>query len=474
MPAGSPNYFAQKGQFIQLNKDSINQFYFSLMLKDRENSEAKSINGFVDNFSLRQSLLRYSMSLELSIRDSAQLIDKSVLRLGSILELVLFRDPDHPESAKIRKTFYVTNIDSSIQSLTPNERVYDITAFTFAGVSNAWPFTEVYEAGKTPSDIIKDIVTKRFTSDTKSIGEDTIGWIPTENALDTPTIFKQVAPFDAITNMLRRSTRETKDSTYFFYEDIEGFKLRTIGDMTKKEYLDFATNNPYTFLPDKKPASGDSRNSDPKKDYYRILYLTQHNNSDYFKLMENGVHSSEIVYIDLLNRTIGNDNGKYAYEYSNTEYRDLILSTGDFDAFDIEKEVFTKKGYANKDAPPPDVYDFTPASKIVFSEKAWDRTDYMDSKYPYDSAQRALFEQNKVTIEVYGNPEIKPGDIIYIEIPKQSGETGYTRRLTGSYLVTGIKHNVKGNIFQTIIDLHKDSYEQDVLTESKDNTSTAS
>lgn len=97
MPAGSPNYFAQKGQFIQLNKDSINQFYFSLMLKDRENSEAKSINGFVDNFSLRQSLLRYSMSLELSIRDSAQLIDKSVLRLGSILELVLFRDPDHPE-----------------------------------------------------------------------------------------------------------------------------------------------------------------------------------------------------------------------------------------------------------------------------------------------------------------------------------------------------------------------------------------
>lgn len=456
---------------IVLNKGSINQFYCSLMLRQKtsaKEADSYSIMGFVDNFSIRQSLLRYSMSLELSIRDSAGLVDESIMRVGSILVLSLFRDPDDPPESKIEKLFYITNIDSSIQSTTPNERVYDITAFTFAGVSNAWPLTTVYPAGELPSDIIKDIVKTRFTSYPEEIGEDTIDWIPSEHTLDTPTIFKQVAPFDAITNMLRRSTRKNKDSTYFFYEDKNKFKLRTIGDMTKQEYRDSATS--YVMLPDKK-LSGDV-----KKDYYKILYLTQHSNSDYFKILENGVYSSEVIYIDLLNRTIGNNNKQNLFRYSDEEHRKVLLSIEDkpkFDAFDIKKDIFDFEGSPiGKKQVETDDYDLTPASKIVFSENAWDRKDYMHEKYPYDAAQRALFEQNKISIEVYGNPELVPGQLIKIDAPKETQKDGVSYRISGLFLITAIKHNISGNRFQTIVDLHKDSYENDILNGSKDNNNT--
>jgi len=458
-------------KFISINNGLVNEFNFSLMLRqsrDPNESKSYSITEFIDNFSVRQSLLRYSMSIELASRDAAGLVDSSLLKMGSILELSLIRDFDDPTS-EINKIFYVTNINSSIQSATPNERVYDITAYTFAGVSNAWPFTNVYPAGETPSEIIKDIVKSKFTIKPEEIGEDNIDWIKTENTLNTPTIFKQVAPFDAITNMLRRSVRITeKDSTYFFYEDALGFKLKTIGDMTKPEYLASAIK--YTLLPDKKLTGNFNL------DYYKVLYLTQHNNSDFFKIMENGVHSSEVVYIDLLNRTVGNNNSKYVFKYKDDEHRKALLSLGEYDAFDITREIFEREGLPDPDSSvaSDSQYDFTPASKIVFSETAWDRTDYMHDKYPYDAAQRALFEQNKVSIEVYGNPEIRPGIIIYLQIPKQQQETGYSKRLDGYYLVTGVRHNVRGTTFQTIVDLHKDSYLINVLEGSKDNPSTLS
>lgn len=462
-----------KQQLFIFNKDSINQFYLALVLKsDTQDVDGVGITTFIGNFAVRQSLLRYSMSLELAIHDGAGLVDKSILKVGSVLELQLFRDPEHPKSTKLIKTFYVTNIDSSIQSLTQNERVYDVTAYTFAGVSNAWPFTEVYPAGEKPSDIIRDIVKKKFTANPDEVGVSNdipdLHWVPTENTLDTPTIFKQVAPFDAITNMLRRSTGPEKDSTYFFYEDLEGFKLRTLGNM-KPENSSPAIE--YTMFPDKKPTGN------TVQDFYKILYLTQHNNSDYFNIIESGVYSSEVVYIDLANRTIGNENKRHVFDFeSNTQYKDTILTTGKYEGFDIKTEVFERKGIPDPGSSvPSDTYDFTPASKIVFSEKAWDRKDYMHNKYPFDSAQRALFEQNKITIEIYGNPEIKPGDVIAIRTPRNhEEEKELSRRISGTFLVTGVKHNVRGNMFQTIVDLHKDGYEQNVLEGTADNQSTLS
>jgi hypothetical protein len=458
--------------YVRSNEGFINQFHCSLMLRQKmsiRGETAYSIMGFVDNFSVRQSLLRYSMSLELSIRDSAGLVDESLMRVGSILILSLFRHPDDPPEAKIEKVFYITNIDSSVQSATPNERVYDVTAFTYSGVSNAWPFTKVYPAGELPSDIIKDIVETRFARLPEEVGEDTIEWIPSEHTLDTPTIFKQVAPFDAIANMLRRCTRTSKDSTYFFYEDKDKFKLRTIGDMTKQEYRDAAFK--YTMLPDKKLTG------DVNTDYYKVLYLTQHNNSDYFKLLENGVYSSEVVYIDLLNRTVGNNNKQNLFSYSDEEHRKTLLNIQDkerYDAFDLDKEIFELKGFPSAvgNSDQEDSYDLTPASKIVFSENAWDRKDYVHEKYPYDVAQRALFEQNKISIEVYGNPQLRPGDMINLEIPKETQKDGQAYRISGLFLVSAVKHNISGNRFQTIVDLHKESYETDILGGSKDNNNT--
>jgi hypothetical protein len=76
-----------------------------------------------------------------------------------------------------------------------------------------------------------------------------------------------------------------------------------------------------------------------------------------------------------------------------------------------------------------------------------------------------LLEQTKITIEVYGNPAIKPGDIVNLNVPAKSAyeDDEDSNRQSGDFIVGAVKHNVKDTVFQTYVDLYKDAYEKDVL-----------
>ena len=139
-----------------------------------------------------------------------------------------------------------------------------------------------------------------------------------------------------------------------------------------------------------------------------------------------------------------------------------IFLLGKNSAFDTKYPVFATNIGLN---PQELKYDFTPASYIAISENAWERDDYLEEKYLYARAQRALLEQTKITIEVYGNPYIKPGDILNLNVPAKSGitEDENSNRQSGDFIVGAVKHNIKGTIFQTYVDLYKDAYEKDLI-----------
>ena len=52
-----------------------------------------------------------------------------------------------------------------------------------------------------------------------------------------------------------------------------------------------------------------------------------------------------------------------------------------------------------------------------------------------------------------------------LDVPAKSGidEHEKSPRQCGDFIVGAVKHNVKGTIFQTIVDLYKDAYEKDVI-----------
>jgi hypothetical protein len=446
---------------ITHNNDSVTEFSYSVVLKKDISDQVPGVGiaTLINSISLKQSLLRYAISLEISLIDGINLVEDGLLALGSVIEVTLFKFEDDAPENKIFLKFYVTNIENSIQTTRQKERVYDIVAYTFPAVTNAWPLQQFYPEQK-PTDVIKQIVEDRFIkpvtpfiTEAEKIGTGD-NWIDSKNVIKNGFIFHQIKPFDAISRLLSQSlSSQSDDSTYFFYQDYQGFKLRTARSIASDINKQRAWK--YTFYPERNnPTTGNS----VEQAYFRVLYLSQYDHSNYFDLIASGVLRSEIVLIDLVNRQVKTPTKTFKYEDDNKN----IFLLGENNAIDTSYPIFAR----NKELDPRGLkYDFTPASYIAVSENAWERDDYLEEKYLYARAQRSLLEQTKITIEVYGNPAIKPGDIVNLNVPAKSAyeDDEDSNRQSGDFIVGAVKHNVKDTVFQTYVDLYKDAYEKDVL-----------
>ena len=83
--------------------------------------------------------------------------------------------------------------------------------------------------------------------------------------------------------------------------------------------------------------------------------------------------------------------------------------------------------------------------------------------------------QNMTTIEVYGDPEIKAGDVINLAYPEITGLTGPKDPgdafLSGKFLIGTIQHKFTKNAYVATMDLYKSGYESEVKeTEQQSNT----
>lgn len=451
---------------IRENVGTIKEFNYSIVLKKDKTAPGRGIASLINSMSLFSSLDDMCMSLEFSLIDSLNLVDDNYLQVGSIVEVSVFKNEDDDKYKKILDLrFYITNIDGQIQSKTQKQKGYDIGAYTFAAISNEWPLLEQMKED-TPSALILDIAERRFKQDQpERIGAEVDGdWVKTTNTIRNGIVFHQVKPFDAIGQLLRKSvSEEKKGDAFFFYEDYQGFKLKNLRSMASDENKKKAWK--YTFYPEKHNVDEDD---DVYKNYFRVLYLSQYNHTDYFKLIRSGILRSELVFINLLTKEVKSEKTFKYSESEETLKKDIFL-LGNNTPIDTRPKAFGSdvpidaKGLG---------YDSTPASYLAISETPWERDDYLQEKYINTRIQKQLMKQTQITIEVYGNPAIKPGDIVNLDIPAKSTveEDTQTKRQTGDFIVWAVKHTVRGNIFQTIVDLCKDAYEQDVINPPNDNS----
>jgi len=324
---------------------------------------------------------------------------------------------------------------------------------------------------ETPSELIKKIAVRLIEKDQpERLGKEEYGdWIDTDNRIENGIFFHQVKPFQAIAQLLRKSIAgsgngiDAPGSAFYFFEDYQGFKLKSLRSMASEENKEKAWK--YTFYPEKNNTDTDSS---AEKDYFRVLYLAQYNHTDYFELMRSGILRSELVFIDLVNKEAKTQGD--AFKYGADTLPDLqknVFLLGDNFPIDTSASIYGEEALnpAGLD------YDFTPTTHIAISNNAWDRSDYLQ-KYISTRIQKKLLKQTQITIEVYGNQAIKPGDILRLDVPAKStvGDDKKTRRQCGDFIVWAVKHNIKDNIFQTIVDLCKDTYEEDVTKQPNDNS----
>ena len=433
---------------VSFNKDKITQFSYSLILKQElTDQNPVGIATYVDAFSFRQSLQRFSMGMEINFVDGTGMVDAGKLQVGNIIELTLYKTSEDKE--KIIKNFYITNIEDSIQTTKPNERMFTIKAYTFPAISDAWPLLEKF-AADTPTNMLKKIVETRFVQSGNKIGETIpppgLEWVESTQNIEGGLFFHQISKSQAIKQLLERIP---EPETFFFFEDYQGFKLKTfasmveIGKQKKWNYVFYPTNQ---TIPNRQ-----------LEDYFRVLYLSQYTHSDFFKLMKSGALRGELVMIDLKNKKVESKK-----QLSFLDEKKDILVLGPNEPVKIDQRIFGNAVPFNGKSLE---YDYTPASKIAISENAWERQDYLIDGFLKKRAQRALMDQTQITIEVYGNHAIRPGDIVNLDVPSRTAlkdAPNNTRRQTGDFIVGAVRHNISGTFFQTYLDLYKDGYEEPV------------
>ena len=470
---------------LTINDANVDKFSYSVLVRDPE-SKTLGLEQFVSALSIKQELIRSSMILEMKMSDSFGILDRSLIQVGSVVIVQLCKDPtgDPPDSKIFRKVFVVTRIDNNIQSAQLKQRVFNVTAYSLAGISNAWPLSYSDYSGPTkPTDIIKQIVQKTFREKfqkkpaenysgelvSEIVDKITKPWIECTNEIKNGILLHQVKPFDAISHLMSKSVSPDK-SEYFFYEDFDGFNLRTLKSMKNDSN---GKEKTFIYYQDKSPRFGD-KEKDEVPDYSRILYLTQHKQQDYFELVQDGAVINQVAVFDFINKQVIKKDFKYNTSASSAF---VLGSKTAYPAGLFPFLTFTENSPYKKDKekPQPYPYDIAPHSKIAISEKAWNRDDYLLDNYNIPVAQRTLMEQNKITIEIYGNPSILPGDIIKMKVPTKSGIDSdlesLIRRQSGKFLVGAVKHNILGTKFQTFLDLYVDSYDEKVTEVLEDKSS---
>jgi len=97
---------------------------------------------------------------------------------------------------------------------------------------------------------------------------------------------------------------------------------------------------------------------------------------------------------------------------------------------------------------------------------------YLDEVYAHRASYMTRFAQNMFTAEVYGDPNIKAGDVILIDLPEIIGTTGPTvnkdKYLSGYFMVTTIHHKLTPDNYLCTYDLFKNGFSTQVIT--TDNT----
>ena len=268
---------------------------------------------------------------------------------------------------------------------------------------------------------------------------------------ETTNNFKFVSPsmrpFDFINSVARRclSRENNYAPTFLFYETVKGYWFRTIDSMmdTKNPRFVFKEETP-NILPEghKKP--------DVNTTLTNILNYSLMSSTDVMMNMRKGMYGSNLLMIDLVNKTVENHNYNYFDDFAEDKHVDEFNLYGSQNA-PLGSEA--RDDYGNR------LSDYDQSKTYM---QAVDReapnglySARHDGQYDYSGTdiwlQRrmgrfsAIDSAITLRIEVPGNTSLQAGDMVGIDMRNQGllAEDERDPIYSGRYLVSKLKHEFK-------------------------------
>lgn len=413
-------------------------YQIAFVKKPAEGDEKSySATQYVTEFNVYESLFAKGLCLTLGVFDGGGLMETLALQPGDMVDLTLFKDED---SEKLVKRFVILNIGNISRAPNSQAKTYTVSAMTMPAFLNKKK--TVYRGFKGKHSDMVTTICKDYLEMEEVEVEATYG--------DFTVVAPGKAPFKLLSQIMLHSISEEggeSASLYFFYEDRDGFKFKTLNKIVAD-----ANVHSYTLSVDK--------NVDGVSDLTKIQHFSQLKAGSQSERMAAGMYENEVVEFDPISRSISStlwkfkEAGEPLQLLGKNAVVDKVNNLAQWTS-DVESKV---RGLANM-------------VKFRVNDEAFEGTNNYGRKFGAMVAQKAMFNQIIYAIQIFGTTNIKAGDVLDITAPSMSMQNDAPQldfSLQGKFLVGDVRHRVVGGEnFVTILNIFKDGFETEYKQEEE-------
>lgn len=281
---------------------------------------------------------------------------------------------------------------------------------------------------------------------------------PTAGVQDV--VIPRLSPLQAAEFLARRSMGDDEkfqSGTFLFFENFEGFHFCDLEYLILKGVQKAAQDEvPYTYFYENPLIRDPNKPLPPEREFKTVHRIDHMHYFDTVEKLKMGMFESEVITYDFIN---GNHNPN-RFRFLNNENmnnRDGI-ALGNFknQHFPENSTSFMNKVVTKDDT------DMKFSRKFLIPKDLSDptRDTYLDIIYPNRASYFTRLAQDVFTIHTYGDPTIRAGDVILLNVPDGDGNdpTALNPYLSGFYLVGTIRHIYTQTTYQTIMDIYKNAF----------------
>ena len=259
-----------------------------------------------------------------------------------------------------------------------------------------------------------------------------------------PYIVPNLEPISAIKTLMREADNDKDTNLFTFYEDSIGFHFADVSKLVDKKFVDT-----FTYEPSNAAEGGQSKSMVDLKKIFSYEVIKQTNSLE-SKMM--GLFKSKTINIDIIKK----NKTEVVYNYDISGPKLPKLNSGNLP----HKHIVS--GTSSSDAK---VYMRT--SRIGHdSYKLFEPEHHLPKKSNTLLGKRESYIEHlaniMMSVILNGDSELNVGDKINLVIPKATTigndkEANIDKYLSGYYMITKLRHIIKGDNMDTVIEVMKDT-----------------
>lgn len=389
-----------------INSDAVE--IKTLKIFSDDGTKDYDLREFVAAFDVYEDIMYPVIRAEFTIVDSIDLITSFPINGEEIIELE-FGTPGFDITCSYR--LYVTSVDSQIINPAGKSKTYKIRAKSVEFMRNNTQYIIEKMTGNT-GELIQQICNRYLKTDKLvSVGDPTKG--------DQDVLISRMRPFQAIDFLRKRAVSQSfLSSSYVFFENKRGFNFATI---------EFLLNQQQENVNDKIFFFDTTQNTDVKNMNTRsMITLTNVSQVDNTKKLALGSLNNIVRRFDLLTGGVETVNFKNIEQGGN-------FKTGSKNSAGLNTLNFEQKMGA------------TPATSMLVPHSSELPENFINMAIGPKHSFVTKMGQNIYHAFVFGDTALTAGDVITVNVPTPTGDTGPRkddRLYAGNYMISKLRHIV--------------------------------